>query len=290
LQYDVDYPGKYGLIFEKAVSSWWCGLCEESRNLFKDLIKNYDIDDVHRAAILQNLRVFGELETKQISNYTKDQHHTLKFKFKNSETVEQNFSESYQDLFVLAALNGKKNGTYLEIGSGWPVYGNNTYLLEKDFSWSGISLDIAENFVKMFNDERKNKCVLKDATIVDYEKFLTGLDFPAHIDYLQLDCDPPAITYQILQSIPFETRKFAVITYEHDYYCDETKSYREKSRKLLEAYGYKLIANNIAPDDWRMYEDWWVHPDLVNSKTIDKLLSIVDGVQPAAQYMLNIDV
>ena len=25
----VEYPGFYGIIFEKAVSSWWCGLCNE---------------------------------------------------------------------------------------------------------------------------------------------------------------------------------------------------------------------------------------------------------------------
>jgi tetratricopeptide (TPR) repeat protein len=39
----VDYPGFYGIIFEKAVSSWWCGLCDESRKLFVDLKENYDI-------------------------------------------------------------------------------------------------------------------------------------------------------------------------------------------------------------------------------------------------------
>jgi hypothetical protein len=36
-------------------------------------------------------------------------------------------------------------------------------------------------------------------------------------DYLQLDCDPPSVTYDILTKIPFDEHKFAVITYEHDH-------------------------------------------------------------------------
>ena len=34
-----------------------------------------------------------------------------------------------QDMFVLTVLNGKTNGTYLEIGSGDPFIGSNTALL-----------------------------------------------------------------------------------------------------------------------------------------------------------------
>jgi lipoprotein NlpI len=34
LELYVEYPGFYGLLFEKAVSSWWCGLCDESRKIF----------------------------------------------------------------------------------------------------------------------------------------------------------------------------------------------------------------------------------------------------------------
>ena len=86
--------------------------------------------------------------------------------------------------------------------------------------------DIDENFVNAHNSERKHNCVLKDALKINYERFLLGLDMPNDIDYLQLDCDPPEVTYKILLNMPFETHRFAVITYEHDYYCDETKSFR----------------------------------------------------------------
>lgn len=30
LRTEINYPGKYGILFQKAVASWWCGLCDES--------------------------------------------------------------------------------------------------------------------------------------------------------------------------------------------------------------------------------------------------------------------
>jgi FkbM family methyltransferase len=57
---NVDYPGFYGILFEKAVSSWWVGLCNESRNLFDDLYNNYPLDDVHKRAIENNLQRLNE--------------------------------------------------------------------------------------------------------------------------------------------------------------------------------------------------------------------------------------
>lgn len=60
LDVDVEYPGFYGILFEKAVSSWWCGLCDESRKLFEDLNKNYDLDDAHKEAVRNNLKMLSE--------------------------------------------------------------------------------------------------------------------------------------------------------------------------------------------------------------------------------------
>ena len=59
LKTTLDYPGFYGVIFEKAVSAWWCGLCEESRNIFRYLLENEPIDDIHKQAILNNLNRIG---------------------------------------------------------------------------------------------------------------------------------------------------------------------------------------------------------------------------------------
>lgn len=285
LRTSVDYPGEYALLFQKALSSWWCGLCKESRDLFLDLLDNYEMTEEFRQVAINNLKKMN-VEIKPFATYTKDKFDRLKVKFDGAENILENYSEAYQDMFVLTILNGKRNGTYLEIGAGNAFYGNNTALLEKDFDWKGIAFDICEEFVNAHNNERKNTCLLKNALTTNYELLLEGMDFPKNIDYLQLDCDPPEVTYKILLNMPFETHKFAVITYEHDYYCDETKSFQEKSRKYLESYGYVRVVNNISPDTNRPYEDWWVHPELVDHNIISQMMNISDETKKAENYIL----
>lgn len=57
---NVEYPGFYGILFEKAVSSWWVGLCNESRNLLEDLYENYELDEIHKQAVENNLQRLSE--------------------------------------------------------------------------------------------------------------------------------------------------------------------------------------------------------------------------------------
>lgn len=288
LRTDLNFPGKHALLFQKAHTAWWCGLCDDSREMFIDLYHNYEMDDNLRNTVYNNLIRLNAFSSKSLTLYNSDKHKDLKIKFNDSDKIEQNYSEAYQDMFVLTLLNGKKNGTYLEIGSGHPTYGNNTYLLEKHFGWNGVSLDINEEFVKAHHEQRSHICIVKDATTINYEKLLTGLDFPRDIDFLQIDCDPPEISYKTLLSIPFETRKFAIITFEHDHYTDPNKNYREKARKYLSEYGYKLFVSNISPDNKRPYEDWFVHPDLINISEYESFMDVRDYTKMAENYMMGI--
>jgi hypothetical protein len=271
LRAPVNYPGKYALLFEKAVSSWWCGLCEESRDIFYDLIENYNLDQAHRQAVISNLIKLGNLFNQPTHSYTRDKKELLRYKFNNIELIDKNYSEAFQDLFVLTALNGKLNGTYLEIGSSYPFYRNNTALLEEKFMWTGLSIDIEPSYVEQFQKERKNPCILKNACLIDYASLLNGLEFGSNIDYLQIDCDPSETSLNILLSIPFEKFKFAVITFEHDTYLSNDEKVRTISRNFLKSHGYELVVPNASPDNWRCYEDWWVHPDLIDRETLDNL-------------------
>ena len=53
----VEYPGKYGVIFEKAVCAWWWGKIEESTSLFFHLQDVYgmQLDSAHANAIQSNI-------------------------------------------------------------------------------------------------------------------------------------------------------------------------------------------------------------------------------------------
>jgi tetratricopeptide (TPR) repeat protein len=290
LKTNVEYPGRYGFKFEKAVCSWWMGRLDESINLFLDLHKNEKMDESHTNAVKQNITfMWGEGDYSNASPlyYDSTRLNDLKYKFKGAEKIKNNQSQVFQDIFTLMMLDGKTNGKYLEIGAHEPITHSNTYILEKDFNWKGISLEIDSNLVNKFNGVRSNHCILQDATVANYNKILNDTNWGEDWDYLQLDCEPPRNTFEALLSIPFEKYRFAVITYEHDYYCDETKSYRDKSRAYLVSRGYKLVVDNISSDGISSFEDWWVHPNLVNKEILNKLKSLTNQTQNASKYIYN---
>lgn len=281
----VDYPGDYGILFQKSVASWWCGLCDESRGILMHLRYNYKMDDAHRGAVDFNLNRLG-IGGSTIVNYKKEEHANLKYKFSESDLIETNYSESYQDLFILSLLNGKKNGTYLEIGAGHPFYGNNTALLEQSFGWKGVSIDLDPSFIDQFHDKRENVALLRDATKVDYVELMESLEYGTTIDYLQVDCDPPEISYEILSKIPFEKLKFSIITFEHDCYA-AGDAIKEKSRKLLKSFGYKLIFDEVSFDGEHSYEDWWVHPKLIDVERFNQMKIVNSEVKSGKSCIFN---
>jgi hypothetical protein len=279
---DVGYPGKYGFIFEKAVSAWWIGLYDESIYLFRLLDNNYNMLDNHKQIVKLNLNNLSET-FKNLIIYDKSMYNNLRMKFSGLSKIERNYSQVYQDMFVLTMLKGKTNGKFIEIGCADPYFNNNTYLLEKKFNWNGISIDIDQSKIDNFTKNRKSKTICSDATKINYSEILEDNIY----DYLQIDCEPAIISYNILLKIPFETHKFAVITFEHDYYLDMNKEIKEKSRKYLQSFGYKMVVNNISEDKFSDFEDWWVHPDLVDKDIINKMECISDKVKKADDYMLN---
>ena len=206
----TEFPGKFALYFQKGHTAWWAGLCEQSREIFTDLHFNWqsEMNDFYRELVHNNMINLGLLNNKgkilSRPKYDATKLHKLKHKFVDSEKVDQNYSEAYQDMFVLSMLNGKKKGTYLEIGSCRPFDGNNTALLETQFDWEGVSIDIEEGFVEQFKQERKNLCLKGDATTIDWLAILELNGFNKTIDYLQIDCDPPDNSFKALKNIPFD--------------------------------------------------------------------------------------
>lgn len=215
--------------------------------------------------------------------YTYSCYETLKVKFTGASTIKRNFSQCYQDMFVLTMLDGKKLGQFLEIGCGSPFYCNNTVLLETLFGWEGISIDVNKEITDAFTKYRSSRVINSDATTINYKKLLKEKDY----DYLQIDCDPAIISYRVLTRIPFESHRFAVITFEHDFYADEKSGVRENSRKYLYSLGYELVVNNISLDESSSFEDWWVHPELVKNEIIINMRCLSDIAKKADDYMLG---
>jgi len=190
--------------------------------------------------------------------YFKSDYENLKIKFSESENIENNYSQSMQDMFVLSILYGKKNGVYVEIGADKPRVINNSYLLESQYNWTGVSFEIEKDKVDYFNSIRKNECICADATKFDYKNLFDERKYPKQIDYLQLDCDPPQITLESLKKLPLEDYRFSVITFETDLYAGGQEVQKEQW-EILSSLGYQRVVKNIK-NEGNPYEDWWVDP------------------------------
>lgn len=291
LDINVGYCGFYSLLMEKAEAAYPCGLCDESRKLFFKIKDEYvqemtEEDKKYLQNKLSSLGAHGS--TYQFRTYSQDDYKNLRHKFKGSENIKNNHSQVFQDIFILSMLDGKKNGTYLEIGGGYAYHKNNTALLESEFEWKGVSIEFNEHCVNDYKFHRPNANVLHaNALLLNYSKLLKKyFADQTIIDYLQLDIEPSANTYEALLSIPFDEYKFRVITYEHDHYVDVSGSYRDKSREYLTEMGYELVVSNVAEDDESAFEDWWVHPDLVDRSIVNIMKATDDSVKNAGKYML----
>lgn len=194
--------------------------------------------------------------------YFKSDYENLRFKFFESEKIENNYSQSMQDMFVLSMLNGKKKGTYVEIGADKPRVINNSYLLESQYNWKGVSFEIESDKVEYFNTIRKNKCICADATKYDYKFLFDERKYPKQIDYLQVDCDPPQITLECLKNLPLEDYRFSVITFETDLYSGGQEVQKEQE-EILVKLGYQRIVKNVQ-NEGNPYEDWWIDPTIVD--------------------------
>jgi hypothetical protein len=186
--------------------------------------------------------------------------------------------QALQDKFVLNVLKKKRGGTFLELGANHPIDINNTYTLEKEFGWKGIMIEYDEKYLKDYKEHREGSVhLIADATKVDYKKLLEENDMPKTIDYLQIDLDAGnGSTMEALEMMDrdiLDDYKFATITFEHDYYCaGDYKSTREKSRAIFEKRGYVRVFDDIHDREPEVvYEDWYVHPDLVDMDYVNKL-------------------
>lgn len=185
-----------------------------------------------------------------------------------------------QDKFVVKILKEKKDGYFLEIGSNEPVYINNTYLLEKEYNWKGIMIEYQSKYLSSYKTQRENSIhIINDARKVDYKNLLETNNFPLEIDYLQIDLEvnngSTLYTLQKLDNEIFDKYKFATITFEHDIYSDirinNTYNTRKISREIFRKRGYVCVFEDVDNQGINPFEDWYVHPDLVDMDYIKYL-------------------
>lgn len=146
LRNPVDYPGYYSIIFQKSVSSWWCGLCEESKNLLLELNKNYNLNETFSLAVKNNLCLFN-VDDLGMSFDDFDFGHIQQNKDFYNIVVQEIFIDKVYDRFVKV----EKDDIVLDIGASsgpftYSILGyepSKVYCLEPH---SGLFEDLSKNF------------------------------------------------------------------------------------------------------------------------------------------------
>lgn len=177
------------------------------------------------------------------------------------------YSQAGQDLFVAAVMEHKRGGLFLDIGAGKPTLNNNTFMLESELGWKGISIEQRRARTRMFQQSRKTPAFALDAITANWESLFSRCKIPERIDYLSIDIDESSL--YALTGLPWGKNRFTVITFEHgEYLCGP--EYRERSRKFLFSKGYMLACGNVCHHG-NCFEDWYIE---MGQFTLGRLSSI----------------
>jgi FkbM family methyltransferase len=200
-------------------------------------------------------------------------------------------SQLGQDALVLWLLEEKNNGYFVEFGAADGVNISNTFLLEKDYGWSGILCEPARVYKGRLSANRKciivDKCVYSKSgdiisffeseneelsTISSYKESdlhsvsrINGLTYDVETISLSdllnnfsapdiidyLSMDTEGSEFDIIKEYDF-SRHINIITVEHNY-----SSNREKINKFLEEKNFIRIFDSIS--EW---DDWYINAEI----------------------------
>ncbi|MEJ6401813.1 FkbM family methyltransferase [Yoonia sp. 2307UL14-13] len=204
----------------------------------------------------------------------------------------RSYAQYRQDIFALIITRFKTGGYFVDFGATDGIGSSNSYVLEKDYGWTGI---LAEPARVWHDDLRKNRsahietdCVWSEtgktlkfsetkdpylstlasfrqsdehrrarAKPITYDVTTISLmdllrKYDAPRQIDYLSIDTEGSEFDILRHFDFDAYDISVITCEHNY----TKS-REDIRQLLESSGYRRAFHAIS-----RYDDWYVKADL----------------------------
>jgi FkbM family methyltransferase len=201
-------------------------------------------------------------------------------------------SQLLQDFFVLSELNFKRNGFFVEFGANRGIIESNTFMLEKDFDWTGILAEPArvchsDLFKNRPNCKIETDCVWKESNVTlefresntssfvsTIEQFknceldsrqIDGIVYNVNtislIDMLNKYQAPKVIDYL---SIDTEGSEFEILSnFDWDQYqfkiitCEHNYTpMREKIFEFLRSKGYQRKLKDFSNiDDWYVLEN-----------------------------------
>lgn len=196
----------------------------------------------------------------------------------------EQYSQFGQDIIISEIFKKKQNGYFVDLGANNGIFFSNTYLLEKNYNWTGICIDGNTNTFQALTDNRVNSiCVNKivcdqtgqtlDFCVVTVDVLCALINYAdTAVDYLQADgilipvetitltdildqnnaptnidylsIDTNGAEYQVLQGIDFNKYTFGVLTVEHSNISQKQTNIRD----FLATKGY-ILYKELFTDD-----------------------------------------
>jgi FkbM family methyltransferase len=164
-----EYLGKYGLIFQKAISSWWWGRGNESRKLFQLLSDEYYdlMDTEHQNSTDDNMNRLGLKRNKKIVSPVKRE---MVWGIPNDAFISQISKEIFEEKIYERFYKVKEGDVVVDIGASSGAF---TYSILDKKPKQIFSIEPSENF---FNALEKNaegypvKCINKAIVSQQYNK------------------------------------------------------------------------------------------------------------------------
>ena len=237
------------------------------------LVKKNDLKTLHKNNILHNnlaskLAFFFEIEDLIEDSSIKILNRTF--------LINDSKSQNGQDIFALYFNNFKSSGSFLEFGAYDGVTFSNTYLLEKNYGWTGLIIDPIPKHFDMLKQSRscqsllaavtpeqqkfakvvvatnpelskiaKRKILTKSHTVPAFtlteilEKYFVSNE----LDFLSIDTEGNDI--DILKSVNFRDYRIKSICVEHNYSVGS-----EEVIEYMDKVGYKLVFNEHSKHDY----------------------------------------
>ena len=189
-------------------------------------------------------------------------------------------SEKGQDVFALIANNFARDKVFLEIGAYDGITASNTYLLEKEFGWTGLLVEcIPSNFsdIKFSRDccsilaaatkqdaesvevVRQPAPNLSSLANVVYKRIWKNLSYQVpgysldsllmmacpkgEIGFLSVDIE--GAEYSIFEDVDLSEYNISAICVEHNFRPD-----KEKLQNLITAQGYRVVFEEFSGNDY----------------------------------------
>jgi FkbM family methyltransferase len=310
----VDYPGKYGILFEKAVSSWHCGLCDDSREYFLELKNEYwsVIDVSHRQAVIKNLNMLGAG-----FNWGKAAENEWFKNIVEREIFEQNVYEKF--------FNVEENDIVFDVGASVGpftytlkgknpqkiycfephkelfqtlkenVESDNTFLINKAIG----SVDGIQKLSGLFNEQFIGTCEgenIQDVETVTFKSFIEQNNIDK-IDFLKTDCEGGE--YDIFNDENLSWIKKNVKKIVGEWHLS-TPELQDKFRHFRDTYlrdfpNHEVYSFDEVDIKWSLWDDWFIEHYQAITIYIDNRVQVQEkkwknSILPTMEFTTSIDV